>query len=72
MKIYENSLKIRHCSIHNIDQSVCGQNLSGPRQNASSVDCIRNFFLYKMSFIIINSKLRYSQRAFVTIRVMID
>jgi len=41
LKIYESSQQKRLCSIHNLDQSVFGQSLSGLRQNAASVDCIR-------------------------------
>jgi len=47
LKIYESSQQKRLCSIHNLDQSVFGQSLSGLRQNAASVDCIREGFFYK-------------------------
>ena len=47
LKIYENSLQKRLCRIHNLDQSVFGQSLSGLRQNAASVDCIREGFFYR-------------------------
>jgi len=60
LKIYENSLQKRLCSIHNLDRSVLSQSFSSLRQNAASVYYIREGYFLLKYYIIINLELRYS------------